>query len=448
METADLAAMETVDLVAMSTAAIHILGTDQIVAFTSDQFDALTANQIGALSSTQAMAIETADLVAIDTLEIRAFSTAAVHAFTTDQIDALTTEQVHALTTAQILALSTDDIVALHTDGLFAFSTQQLAALTTDQYAAITTDQFAALSSTDIAAMTTMQAHALSTDQVYALTSDQVHGLETADIAAMTSASMVAFSTEALGEMSAAQIEAITYYSPIVLDLDGNGVQTTAAAHGVNFDLMATGHASKVGWVGAGDALLVRDRNGDGVINNGTELYGGATVNANGQRSGNGYAALAAEDSNHDGKITAADAHFKEMKLWVDANHDGKTDAGELHGLAEFGIVELDLSAISSNKVNNGNAVALVSSYKTADGSSHEMADVWFAKDKAPAKTDVPHISELLAAPQANLLGNDSHASTQPVAAAGAAVAAVVHHGAHIASLKGLLDDDRQVPLI
>jgi hypothetical protein len=329
-----------------------------------------------------------------------------------------------------------------------ALTTQHLAALTTEQYAALETDQIAAFSSADIAALTTAQAHILSTDQVHAFTSSQIPGLETADIAAMTTDAMIAFSTDAFAVLDAAQLEAISVYSPIVLDLDGNGVQTLAASNGVQFDLVGLGHTNKVGWVAGGDALLVRDRNGDGIINDGSELYGAGTLNAAGQRVGNGYAALTQEDSNHDGKITAADAHFKDIKLWVDANHDGKTDIGELRGLADFGIVELDLSAVKSNTVNNGNAVALVSGYKTADGQTHEMADVWFAKDTVPNKTDTPpKLNELLAAPQADLLGSHQ-ATTQPVVTAGAAGTthlAAVHHGG---SLRGLLDDERQTPLI
>lgn len=80
------------------------------------------------------------------------------------------------------------------------------------------------------------------------------------------------------------------------------------------------------------------DRNHDGQINNGTELFGTATQLANGQRAGNGYAALAEMDTNHDGKISAADAGWKDLQVWVDANHDGKVEAGELKTLHQLGI--------------------------------------------------------------------------------------------------------------
>jgi len=138
---------------------------------------------------------------------------------------------------------------------------------------------------------------------------------------------------------------------------------------------------------------------------------------AGGTRAGNGYVALADQDSNHDGKITAADAHWKDIKVWVDANQDGLADASELHTLTDLSITELDLNAHSSTAMDHGNLLGLVSSYKTADGQSHEMADVWFSKQDAAASTahsDQPAtasttplpvaLHELLAAPGPELL--------------------------------------------
>jgi hypothetical protein len=67
-----------------------------------------------------------------------------------------------------------------------------------------------------------------------------------------------------------------------MLDLNGDGVQTLSAARGVQFDLTGTGQAAQVGWASAQDGLLVRDINGDGVINDGRELFGAATELATG----------------------------------------------------------------------------------------------------------------------------------------------------------------------
>ena len=210
-----------------------------------------------------------------------------------------------------------------------------------------------------------------------------------------------------------------------MLDLDGNGVRTIAAHNGVLFDLNATGTAHKVGWASASDGLLVMDRNHDGKINDGTELFGVATVMADGSRAGNGYAAMATLDSNHDGHLTQADKQFADLKLWVDANSNGRTDGGELHGLAEFGVVSLDLKGLAGTEVDNGNLLGLVSSYTGADGTHHAMADVWFAKDVVPGAAAAPPLHELLAGPVTDLLPGapaaaapTSAASTGPVSTA------------------------------
>jgi hypothetical protein len=203
--------------------------------------------------------------------------------------------------------------------------------------------------------------------------------------------------------MSASQLDAFFAASPIVLDLNGDGVRTTSAANGVNFDLNGTGTVNKVGWVDATDGLLVMDRNGDGKINDGTELFGAATKDANGNRVGNGYNAMALEDTNHDLKLDTNDAHFKDLRVWVDANQDGKTDDGELKTLAELGITSLDLSAQSGTEVDNGNLLGMVGSYTATDGSEQAMADVWFAKQAAAT----PTLTDLLADAGESLLADD-----------------------------------------
>jgi trimeric autotransporter adhesin len=240
---------------------------------------------------------------------------------------------------------------------------------------------------------------------------------------------VAAFETADIAVMSGGQLDALFSASPLVLDLDGNGVRTRAAAEGIHFDLAATGNSSaRVGWLGQGDALLVRDRNGDGQINDGRELYGVGTHNAQGQRMGNGFAALALEDSNHDGRIDARDESFKDIKLWVDANHDGKTDAGELRGLADSGVVELNLAHVAGSKTDQGNLLGLVGSYRTADGATHEMSDVWFAKQRDGTTGAAPPLAELVSSPSADLLGGagGAGASPAPAATSGTVTAGIV----------------------
>jgi hypothetical protein len=150
--------------------------------------------------------------------------------------------------------------------------------------------------------------------------------------------------------------------TPIVLDLNGDGVRTLGlASSAVEFDLAATGEKLRTGWVAGGDGLLVLDRNHDGVINDGSELFGSATRLSGGTTATDGFAAMKSLDTNSD------------------ADMDGISQASELKTLGSLGIAQLDLNASSSAASDNGNLLGLVSSYTTIDGATHEMADVWFA---------------------------------------------------------------------
>jgi len=195
----------------------------------------------------------------------------------------------------------------------------------------------------------------------------------------------------------------------------------------VQFDLAATGQTGQYGWVGAGDGLLVRDVNGDGVINDGSELFGSATRLADGSSAGHGYNALAALDSNGDGAVDATDQAFGSLKVWVDGDADGITDIGELRGLVDMGVASLSLAHEASDQMDNGNAVALVGSYTTHGGQTMEMADVWFAK--ALAEAPPPQISELLAEAPADLTlpsASAGQATAQPAGSDGTVTTAAV----------------------
>lgn len=166
--------------------------------------------------------------------------------------------------------------------------------------------------------------------------------------------------------------------SPLVLDLDGNGIETVGTAQGVRFDLAATGQSAQIGWVSGGDGLLAIDRNRDGQISDGTELFGNATRLANGSQAADGWAALADSDSNGDGVVDAADAGFADLRVWVDANHDGKSDAGELHTLADVGVSRIAL-AYSNERIAQGeNIFDGQGSFTRVDGTTGQMTDVWF----------------------------------------------------------------------
>ena len=111
--------------------------------------------------------------------------------------------------------------------------------------------------------------------------------------------------------------------SPLAIDLDGDGVETVSVDNGVYFDHDGNGFAEKTGWISSDDALLVRDINGNGQIDDGSELFGDQTILSNGEKAANGFEALADLDSNHDGVFDGDDEAFGQIKVWQDLNQNG-----------------------------------------------------------------------------------------------------------------------------
>ena len=159
-----------------------------------------------------------------------------------------------------------------------------------------------------------------------------------------------------------------------MLDLDGNGVRTLSIAAGVQFDIRGDGQAVNTGWVDNKDGLLALDRDGDGVINDGGELFGSATTLADGTKAADGYAALAALDGNGDGQLSEADEAFGALRVWVDGNSDGISQADELKTLAQLGIATIATGASNALTQQNGNMIGLTSSYTGTDGSVHDLS--------------------------------------------------------------------------
>lgn len=165
--------------------------------------------------------------------------------------------------------------------------------------------------------------------------------------------------------------KAETIPSPIILDLDGDGVETLAFASGAHFDHENDGMTEQTGWVGKDDGLLVRDLNGNAKIDSGAELFGDQTRLANGQKAANGFEALRELDSNQDGKVDASDGAYGSLRIWKDSNSDGRTDAGELLGLAEAGVQSINVEYAASTGLDpQGNDHRQRGSYTTTGGVS------------------------------------------------------------------------------
>lgn len=138
--------------------------------------------------------------------------------------------------------------------------------------------------------------------------------------------------------------------APVLLDLRGDGFGLTDAEGGVNFDLDGDGSVvERVAWTapGSDDAFLFLDRNEDGKVNNGTELFGDVAPQIYAPYP-NGFAALALYElaslgGNGDGVIDVRDAVYPNLRLWQDANHNGVSEANELHPLPESGVRSISL---------------------------------------------------------------------------------------------------------
>ncbi len=144
--------------------------------------------------------------------------------------------------------------------------------------------------------------------------------------------------------------------SPVLVDVAGNGLRLTNAEGGVAFDLDHNGSSERIAWTAAGadDAFLALDRNDNGLVDNGGELFGNVTAQPPSDRP-NGFLALAefdkqASGGNSDGQIDDQDQVFARLRLWRDENHDGISQAGELFRLTDDGLISISLDFKEARK--------------------------------------------------------------------------------------------------
>ena len=189
---------------------------------------------------------------------------------------------------------------------------------------------------------------------------------------------------------------------PIVLDLNGDGVDLSASAA---FDIDADGTPDQIGWIGPEDGLLAMDLDGSGAIEDGSELFSEVF---NGGSYADSLEALASLDDNNDGVIDARDTAFDRIVVWQDANTDGITQDGELFSISEHGIESVSLQAATVDiRTVDGNTVFAEGTYTSSDGGTGSYAGVAFGaqndgEEVAEDTDDQP--AELAAGTGPNLL--------------------------------------------
>ena len=188
------------------------------------------------------------------------------------------------------------------------------------------------------------------------------------------------------------------FASPLVLDLNGNGQTSTSIFESdTHFDLDGDGFKEKTGWVEDEDGLLSLDKNQNGSINNGNELFGNNTLDKNGNPFKDGFEALASHDKNKDGKIDSKDDIYDSLKVWKDANQDGISQTNELNSLESLNIESINLNASATPGIEEYNKISHESTFvqKQTDGEGNILTDengneltekktirdVWFNRD-------------------------------------------------------------------
>ncbi|MET1110645.1 MAG: cadherin domain-containing protein, partial [Allosphingosinicella sp.] len=166
-----------------------------------------------------------------------------------------------------------------------------------------------------------------------------------------------------------------TYFGPVVLDLAGAGLSEAFSSQTVNIDLHGSGTKQSLRWLNSGFAFLALDRNGDGIVSEGSDIsFMGDVAGAASDLEG-----LAAYDSDGDGQLDSDDSRYGDFKVWQDLNSDGISQAGEMKSLAEAGIASISLARTpTGQQLNNtsGHVIVNSSTFTRSDGTKGAVGDV------------------------------------------------------------------------
>ncbi len=206
---------------------------------------------------------------------------------------------------------------------------------------------------------------------------------------------------------------------PLAIDFGTEGIELTTVDDGVYFDLDNNGFAEKTAWIGTEDGFLVLDRNANGSIDNGGELFGDQVWMSDGYISVSGFDALKELDSNKDGIIDENDVAFADLKVWADASQDGISQNGELKTLEELGIqsISLDVTPDSSLDDETGTLRSESAVVTYTDGTTTKISEFLFNVDTTDTVTgtgddrkntigNIPDIMDAIESDESGILGD------------------------------------------
>jgi len=129
-------------------------------------------------------------------------------------------------------------------------------------------------------------------------------------------------------------------YDPLVIDLNNDGIKGTNLDYKINFDLDNNGFKEATSWIDNNDAFIAIDKNNNGTIDNGSELFGNKSISNNAYaytnpNAKNGFESLKELDSNNDDIIDEKDKEFTNLLLWQDKNSNGISETDELIKLSD-----------------------------------------------------------------------------------------------------------------
>lgn len=164
----------------------------------------------------------------------------------------------------------------------------------------------------------------------------------------------------------------VSQSDPLVIDLIGQGYEIINYNEGAKFDINADGKLDRTSWIRGMSGLLVFDKNNNGKIDNGRELFGEQNS------ATNGFLELSKYDDDKNEKIDSNDSIYKNLRVYLDLNNDRKIQNNELFSLSSLGIKAIYLNFVRKNQYINNNKLLFESFYELEDGTKRKIGDFAF----------------------------------------------------------------------